>query len=164
MSNEPASAPCYANEVDDAYMGYSPRDEILAALNAFLETERAVMKSALATARQASNSALAGLMRTVGTDAAHGCAILRRRIRWLGGTPSRRACALQDRALARADPHERLSVLIRGQTVLVRRLEALLPRLRQEGLSVELRVLADTHRGTINAAEAVLKGNPPVRD
>src|SRR3546814_9226917 len=42
MTNELSSPICYGPQADDAYMGYAPRDEILAALKELLEAERAI--------------------------------------------------------------------------------------------------------------------------
>src|SRR3546814_11651849 len=41
MTNELSSPICYGPQADDAYMGYAPRDEILAALKELLEAEHA---------------------------------------------------------------------------------------------------------------------------
>src|SRR3546814_15173863 len=42
MTNELSPPICYGPQADDAYMGYAPRDEILAALKELLEAERAI--------------------------------------------------------------------------------------------------------------------------
>lgn len=162
MSGEPASPVCYAAEADDAYMGYAPRDEVLAALNELLEAERAGAKVALASARAAAGIPYRDLMRTVRADEARWCAMLSRQVRRLGGAASRRTGGFHAKALAFADPVERLAFLNRGQAWVVRRLEALIPRVRDDALHADLREMLESHRANIARAAAMIEAGPSV--
>lgn len=161
MSNKPASPPCYAAEADDAYMNYASRDELLAALNELLEAERAGTRVALASVKTTATASYAALMRKVRADEAHWCAMLSRQIRRLGGTPSRTTGAFHGMAMAIADPFERLAFLNRGQAWVVRKLDALTPRVRDDDLHRDLRDMAEKHRANIDLAEDFLKESEP---
>ncbi|AMK23058.1 hypothetical protein GG804_18635 [Sphingomonas histidinilytica] len=164
MSDEPASPVCYAAQADDVYMGYAGRDELLAALNELLEAERAGARVALASAKAAASPPHAALMRTVRADEARWCAMLARQIKRLGGMPSRRTGGFHGKAMAIADLAERLAFLNRGQSWVVRKLEALTPRVRDEGLHADLRAMLDSHKVNIALAEAFLKTIAPSGD
>ncbi|HEX7853284.1 MAG TPA: DUF6306 domain-containing protein [Sphingobium sp.] len=152
MTNEPSSPVCYASEADDTYMGYAARDEILAALGELLEAERAGAKVALASSKVPSDEAYIALMRGVRVDEARWCAMLSRQIRRLGGTPSRKTGVFHQKALAITDPHERLAFLNRGQAWVVRKIETLTPRVRDDHLHRDLQAMLESHRINILAA------------
>jgi hypothetical protein len=156
MSGERASPVCYAADADDAYMGYAPRDEILAALNILLEAERAGARVALASVADAADSDHAAMMRAVRADEARWCAMLSRQIRRLDGVPSRRCGAFYGKAMAIADPVERLAFLNRGQAWVVRKLVELMRQVRDDALHADLRRMAESHDVNIAAAAAFL--------
>lgn len=154
--NEPSSPTCSAADADDVYMGYAGRDEILSALNDLLEAERAGARIAAESARTRSPPGFAELMRHVRADEAHWCAMLDGHIRCLGGSPSHRTGDFHARAMAIADPAERLSFLNRGQQWVVRKLEALMPRIRDDRLHADLAEMAQRHRDNVAGADDLL--------
>jgi hypothetical protein len=156
MTNEPSSPPCYASEADDAYMGFAPRDELLAALNELLEAERAGARVAQASRKGVPDRDFSELMRTVRADEAHWCAMLSRHIQLLGGTPSRKTGAFFGKAMDIADRRQRTAFLNKGQSWVVRKLEALMPRVRDEGLHADLLEMAERHRLNIALADTFL--------
>ncbi|SCW34884.1 hypothetical protein SAMN02927924_00100 [Sphingobium faniae] len=158
MTDEPASPPCYAAGCDDAYMGYAGREEIVAALNELLEAERAGARVALKAAKEGPEPAYSELMRDVRGDEARWCAMLSRQLKRLETAPSRRTGAFYGKAMAIAEPWERLAFLNRGQSWVVRKLEALTPRVRDEGLHRDLRAMLESHRVNIERAGALLDG------
>lgn len=157
MTNEPSSPACYAADADDAYMGYAGRDELVPALNELLEAERAGAKVALASGRGAADPAFAELMHGVRADEARWCAMLSRQLKRLEATPSRKTGAFYKKAMAIADPRERVAFLNRGQGWVVRKIEALLPRVRDDGLHADLREMLENHRGNIARADRMLQ-------
>lgn len=159
MTNEPSSPVCYGAQADDAYMGYAPRDEILAALNELLEAERAGARAALASARSKVASPYRDLMLAVRADEARWCAMLSGQIKRLGGTPSRKTGGFYAKALAISGALDRLAFLNRGQGWVVRKLEALTPRIRDDVLYADLRAMLDSHRTNIDRACAFLDPN-----
>lgn len=167
MTNKPSSPVCYAVEASDAYMGYADRDEILAALNELLEAERAGARVALDSSKAKDPAGYTELMRRVRKDEAHWCAMLARHIKCLGGTPSRKTGAFLGKAMAISDPNERLAFLNRGQAWVVRRLEKLMPHVRDDALHAGLKAMAEKHRVNIDLTEAFLarkRTAPPSED
>jgi hypothetical protein len=161
MSDDRTSPVCYGAEADDVYMGYAPRDEIVAALNELLEAERAGARVALASVGDAVSADHAAMMRLVRADEARWCAMLSRQIRRLGGTPSRKCGAFRGKAMAIADPIERLAFLNRGQAWVVRKLVELMRRVRDDALHADLRDMLESHRVNIDGAAAFLDANGP---
>lgn len=157
MTNKPSSLVCYASEASDAYMGYADRDEILAALNELLEAERAGARVALDSSKAKDPVGYTELMRHVRKDEAHWCAMLTRQIRRLGGAPSRKTGAFRSKAMAIAEPLERLAFLNRGQLWVINKLEKLILRIRDDALHAELKEMADRHRENIIKAETFLE-------
>ena len=123
-----ASPACLAHEMDDGYMGYATRDELLLALNELLEAERAGARVTLRTTQevsQALKTTMVGLQR----DEARWCGVLTKSIQHLQGTPSAKTGGFYEKAMAISDVAERLAFLNRGQGWVVRKLEGLLPRI-----------------------------------
>jgi len=167
MTNKRSSPVCYAEEASDVYMGYADRDEVLGALNELLEAERAGTRVASSSRREATLTGYAALMQDVGQDEAHWCAMLTRQIQRLDGSPSHNTGAFFEKAMVISDPLERLVFLNRGQAWVVRKLEKLLPRIRDDALHADLKSMAEKHRVNINLAEAFLQKNqavPPTKD
>lgn len=156
MSDERASPVCYGAGADDVYMGYANRDDLLAALNELLEAERAGARVALASLQDAAGPDHEKMMRAVHADEARWCAMLSREIRRLDGKPSRKCGAFYGKAMAIADPVERLAFLNRGQIWVVRKLSELMRGVRDDDLHAELRRMAESHRENINAAKEFL--------
>lgn len=162
MTNEPSSPACYSAGAGDAYMGYATPAEIVPLLNELLEAERAGARVAL-EARSAASAAYAELMRAIHGDEARWCAMLSRHIKRLGGTPSRKTGAFHEKAMAIADPLDRLAFLNRGQDWVVRKLQALAPQVRDESLHRDLHDMLASHTSNIEKAETVLHTVIPQR-
>ncbi|WP_395396113.1 DUF6306 domain-containing protein (plasmid) [Novosphingobium sp. BL-8A] len=153
MTDQPSSSPCYASQGADAYMGYASRDELLAALNELLEAERAGARVASASAKALGDSDFSQLMERVRSDEAHWRAMLAAHIRRLGAMPSRRTGAFFEKAMEIADPLERLAFLNRGQAWVVRKLDILMPRVRDDSMHADLQEMAARHRSNIDLAQ-----------
>src|SRR3546814_8980732 len=78
-------------------------------------------------------------------DEARWCAMLAGQIKRLGGSPSGACGAFYDKVMALDEPVERLALLNRGQGWVVRKLDAMIPRVKDEVLHADLRELADSH-------------------
>lgn len=161
MTGDRASPVCYAGNADDAYMGYAGREEILFALNALLEAERAGARVALASMRDAEGAEHAALMRGIRADEARWCKMLSGQIRRLGGAPSRCCGAFHGKAMAIADPMERLAFLNRGQAWVVRKLVELMRVVRDDVLHADLARMRESHHANIDGAAAFLKRASP---
>lgn len=158
MTDDLSSSPCYADGADDVYMGYAARDEIIAALNELLEAERAGARVALASRKGAADTPYGALMATVRTDEARWCAMLSRHLKRLGAMPSGKTGAFYAKAMAIEAPLDRLTFLNRGQAWVVRKLEGLIPRVRDGYLHRELNDMLAAHRTNIEAAANYLQG------
>ena len=156
MSDERASPVCYGADADDVYMGYASRDDLLAALNELLEAERAGARLALVSLQDAVGPDHEKMMRAIHADEARWCAMLSHQIRRLDGKPSRNCGAFYGKAMAIADPVERLAFLNRGQIWVVRKLSELIRGVRDDDLHAELRRMAESHRENIDAANEFL--------
>src|SRR3546814_7896767 len=78
-------------------------------------------------------------------DEARWCAMLAGQIKRLGGSPSGACGAFYDKVMALDEPVERLALLNRGQGWVVRKLDAMIPRVKDEVLRADLREMADSH-------------------
>jgi len=145
-----ASPACFAHEADDRYMGYAGREELLAALNELLEAERAGARVALRTvAPLASDADLKPLVMAIHRDEARWCGVLTRTIRRLRGIPSPNTGVFYDKAMAITEIPARLAFLNRGQAWVVRKLQALLPTVRDAALEADLAAMLAAHQRNI---------------
>src|SRR3546814_10803699 len=71
-----SSPPCYAAEMDAAYAGYLPSEELIVALNVLLESERAGAKVLARFRREAPDAPATRLLEEVGRDEARYVALL----------------------------------------------------------------------------------------
>jgi hypothetical protein len=132
--------------------------DVAAALNELLEAERAGARVALASRDAPGSAAQRALLRAVHADEARWCAMLTEQIERLGAIPSERCGAFYEKAMAIADPVERLHFLNRGQAWVVRRLEALIPRVQEATLQAALAEMLASHRANIDRTTDVLPG------
>ena len=130
------------------------RDEVLVALNELLEAERAGARVAMETARDMPPCALTTLVQEVHTDEVRWCSMLMRNIKVLEGTASSATGAFWGKAMAIADVDQRLSFLNRGQAWVVRRLEALIPRVQDARIQADLAQMLEAHRTNIERVDA----------
>lgn len=145
-----ASPACFAHEADDRYMGYAGQEELVVALNELLEAERAGARVALRTMAQvASDADLKALVTVIHRDEARWCGVLTRAIRRLRGIPSPNTGVFYDKAMAIAGIPARLAFLNRGQAWVVRKLQALLPTIRDAALEADLAAMLAAHQRNI---------------
>lgn len=130
------------------------RAELLAALNELLEAERAGARVAMETGREIHSQELAALVADIHKDEVHWCGMLMRTIKSLGATPSSATGAFHGKAMAIADVEDRLKFLNRGQAWVVRKLEALIPRLDVPQARADLEVMLQAHRQNIERVES----------
>ena len=130
------------------------RDEVLVALNELLEAERAGARVAMETARDMPPCALTTLVQDVHKDEVRWCSMLMRAIKTLEGTASSATGAFWGKAMAIPDLEQRLDFLNRGQAWVVRRLEALIPRIQDAQIRADLALMLDAHRSNIKRVDA----------
>jgi len=130
------------------------RDEVLVALNELLEAERAGARVAMETARDMPPCALTTLVHDVHQDEVRWCSMLMRTIKALEGTPSSETGSFWGKAMAIPDLEQRLNFLNRGQAWVVRRLEALIPRVQDAQVRADLGAMLEAHRRNIERVDA----------
>jgi hypothetical protein len=156
--NEPTSPACYANEADDAYMGFATKAEIAAFLNELLEAERAGTGVALKSATAAEGTPFADLLRDVHRDEARWCAMLLRQLKTIDEPASTKVGAFEGKAMAIEGLADRIAFLNRGQGWVVRKLKQMLPKVRDDGLHRDLDEMLQSHETNIARANAALGG------
>ena len=145
-----ASPPCLMHEVDPAYFGAMPNDELLVQLlNTLLEAERAGVRVTAAYGAEAADPAARTALREVGLDEARFCAMLTRHVARLGGVASKATGAFVDKALAVSGDAPRLDFLNRGQGWIVKRLKEALPKIADAQLHADLADMLDVHERNI---------------
>jgi len=144
-----ASSPCYADE-----MRYEPygQGELLSLLNELLESERAGARGLNELSKRPHPPELVSLLQSLAQDEGRFCAMLRRHIKRLGGTPSDATGAFFEKLITREGLAAQFSLLDRGQSAVVRMLAEMLPRLRDEALQADLQEMHDVHVDNISHA------------
>ncbi len=139
-----------------ASLDEADRAAVLASLNELLEAERAGARVAMETGREVHATELATLVGDIHRDEVRWCGMLMRVIKALGATPSSATGAFHGKAMAIVDVRERLMFLNRGQAWVVRKLEALIPRMADPTHLAELQSMLDAHRQNIDRVESRL--------
>lgn len=155
------SPPCYLREVDPAYAGYLTKPEVLELLNELLEGERAGVRAATHCLTESTNRETHAALRRIAIDEARFCAMLSRHIRDLGGMPSPATGLFYGKLMAIAEFPKRLAFLNRGQGWVVRKLRDTLPRVQDDRLYDDLKVMLQAHELNINRCDRVLKIDQP---
>jgi hypothetical protein len=150
--NSPA---CSMHEADDVYMGFAPREELIAFLNELLAAERAGTKVATVS-RSSTPETLGRFLSRLARDEARCCSMLAGHIAALGGVATTEVGAFYRSAMAIADIKLRLGFINHGQGSVVRRLKDMLPRIRDERLHADLQEMLRTHKRNIDLAKAAL--------
>lgn len=137
-----ASPPCYLGELEDPAPAIPA--EVAVRLNELLEGERAGAKGIL-DMNVADDEALATVLDDVARDEARFCAMLRRHLTRLGYEPSRDVGVFYEKLASRPSLDDKLRLLDRGQSAVVRMLDALLPSIEDDELRIDLEEMRDTH-------------------
>lgn len=130
------------------------REEVLDALNELLEAERAGARVAMESGRDIPPSALATLVQDIHQDEVRWCGMLMRTIGSMQGTASSATGAFWGKAMAIPDLEQRLSFLNRGQAWVVRRLQGLIPRVRDAQVQADLAAMLEAHTRNIERVDA----------
>lgn len=131
-----------------------PRDELLAVLNELLEAERAGARVAMETGREITAPDDAALVADIHKDEVRWCGMLMRAIKALEATPSSVTGAFHGKCMAIAELNQRLAFLNRGQAWVVRKLQALIPRVEDAALRADLKEMLEAHHANIARVDA----------
>ena len=144
-----ASPPCFMHELDPEYLGYMSASEMIALLNLLLEGERAGPWGVAEMVKQTVGMADGATLRDIAKDEARFCAMLTRHITRLGGTPSVETGAFYQKPIALDTSPERVDLLYRGQTWVVRKLKDTLPKIGDSALHRDLKNMLEVHERNI---------------
>lgn len=159
MPQPPSSAEPTVPAADaPAVLAPLPREELLAALNELLEAERAGARVAMESARETPTPELTALVQDIHKDEVRWCGMLMRTIQALEATPSSTTGAFHGKAMAIGDLGQRLAFLNRGQAWVVKRLQALIPRVEDPQVRTDLGEMLAAHHHNIERVEARLSG------
>lgn len=125
------------------------RDELLTELNELLEVERAGARVTIATAKEIAGGDLKPLVLAIHRDEARWCGVLTRAIHQLQGATSPKTGGFHNKAMAIRDLAARLAFLNRGQGWVVRKLNVLLPTIRDEAIHADLTAMLASHERNI---------------
>ena len=150
-----ASPPCLMHELDESWLGYLGRDEILEFLNLMLEGERAGARALGRISKKVPGSEMRDILSRVGRDEARFCAMLTRHIERLGGTPSPATGPFFDKLMAIEATKDQIDLLNRGQGWVVRKIEEVLPRIGDDALHADLKDMLDVHVRNIETCDNI---------
>jgi nitronate monooxygenase len=153
---EPSSPVCYAAQADDAYMGYATVDELAGELNILLEAERAGARVAARLVADAPDAEFNALAKVIHADEVKWCKALFHALVELNVEPSAKVGGFYESAMAVEGAEARLAFVNRGQGWVVRKLRALVPRIRDEALHATLREMLEAHVRNIDSANEAL--------
>ena len=157
-ADKPVSSPtCSAGDAPDDYMGFAERDELIAELNVLLEAERAGARVGARLIDQAKPDAeYLALAEVIHDDEVKWCRVLFAALTELGATPSETVGDFYGKTMSIEGFEDRIAFVNRGQGWVVRKLEKLLPRIRDDRLHAALREMLDAHVVNIAAADDTL--------
>ena len=153
---EAASPVCYARGAKDTYMGCLDREALIDALNELLEAERAGAQVGARLVTDTNDPELKALGHVIRADEVRWCSMLMAAIKALDAEPSPVIGAFYEKTMAIADVEARIAFVNRGQGWVVRKLGALLPQVRDDGLHIQLREMLVAHENNIESAQATL--------
>ena len=162
-TREYASPACSRHEFEGAEPAYFNRTELLALLNELLEGERAGARGLIEMQHDCDDSELGKLLHQVARDGARFCAMLGAHCARLGAEPSRATGVFFDKLRARATLAEKFVLLDRGQSAVVLRLEASIPRIEHDGLRTDFMEMRDVHIANIERCARYAGIEPGIR-
>jgi len=154
---ELSSPVCYAGQADDTYMGYADAAELATELNVLLEAERAGARVAARLTADAADAELKVLAKGIHADEVRWCRALFDALGDLGAEPSTKVGDFYEKAMAIGGMEARLAFVNRGQGWVVRKLRALVPRIRDPALHAVLSEMLRAHEVNIASANAALE-------
>lgn len=128
-------------------MGFLLRDEVIAELQVLLEAERAgarIARESAIEAQERDEAKISGLEHLL-ADETHCCKVLLGCLEHLGATPSQGIGDFYDKCMAIENLEDRLALVDKGQRWVLRKVEAILPRLDDVKLIDAMKDVRDRH-------------------
>ncbi|HEY5008347.1 MAG TPA: DUF6306 domain-containing protein [Caulobacteraceae bacterium] len=138
-------------------MSFAQRDELVDELTALLEAERAGARVGASLAAEAPDAEYRALSQVIQADEVKWARALFDALVALKAKPSEKVGDFYEKALTLTDFQDRLAFTNRGQGWVVRKLQALLPRIEDENLHEVLQSMLDAHVVNIASANDALQ-------
>ncbi len=138
-------------------MDLADRDELVSELTALLEAERAGARVGASLVAEAPDAEYKALSQVIQADEVKWARALFDALTALEAEPSDKVGDFYEKAIAVADFQDRLAFTNRGQGWVVRKLQALLPRIDDQGLHEVLQSMLDAHVANIASANDALQ-------
>lgn len=152
---EYASPPCFQHELEGPAAMISV--DVAARLNELLEGERAGTMGVL-DMNTVVGEELRAVLDAVAKDEARFCSMLRRHLVRHGYEPSKEVGVFYEKLAKRRTLEDKLRLLDRGQSAVVRALDDLVPSISDVALRDDLEEMRDTHIRNIEACAKYLNG------
>jgi hypothetical protein len=130
--------------------------EIVDLLNQLVEGERAGARGLIDLDTEVQDATLRELLTIVAKDEARFCAMLSHHVVRLGATPSRATGVFYDKLKARETLADKLKLLDRGQSAVVRMLVDAIPRITDTALRDDLDEMREVHARNIESCAKYL--------
>lgn len=153
-----ASSPCYSGEICNGYGGYADFEEIRDTLESLLAAERAGAKVCALSMKIAPDSDWSDILRSIHRDEVSSCKLVLQCMVLVGLEPHNRIGDFVEKCLAIPDFIDRMRLLNKGQSWVVRTLDELLPRLESSALRVRLLEMKNEHLENIDLLNMQLDG------
>lgn len=144
-NNEPASSPCSIGEAGDIYGGYADRGELEQALITLLEAERAGAQVCSLSLKDTESTEWKKFLKGVHRDEVSSCNLIIDCLEHLGIEPNEEVGSFVEKCMAITHFRDRMKLLNKGQSWVVRKLDELLPRLQSEYLRDRLLRMKNDH-------------------
>lgn len=148
-----ASSPCSAHEFEQPSLS---REETISLLNELIAGERAGAVGIIEMARNTPEPEHNALLQTVAKDEARFCAMLSHHVTRLGGEPNRDTGVFAEKLAKRETLDDKLALLDKGQSVVVKMLAEAIPRIEDPQLRHDLTTMHDVHVVNITRCNALI--------
>jgi hypothetical protein len=138
-------------------MSFAERDELVDELTALLEAERAGARVGASLAAEAPDAEYKALSQVIQADEVKWARALFDALVALKAKPSEKVGDFYEKALTLTDFQDRLAFTNRGQGWVVRKLQALTPRVEDQNLRAMLQAMLDAHVVNIASANDTLQ-------
>lgn len=150
-----ASPPCSAHEFEQPSLS---REEILSLLNELIAGERAGAVGIIEMAGNTPEPDHNTLLQEVAKDEARFCAMLSHHVTRLGGEPNRDTGAFAEKLARRETLNDKLALLDKGQSVVVKMLDEAIPGIEDPQLRQDLTTMRDVHVVNITRCNELIAG------
>ncbi|MAL80817.1 MAG: hypothetical protein CMN55_17235 [Sneathiella sp.] len=134
-------------------------EDILELLNILLEAERAGARAVQVLSKQTRDAVTGETLQEIAVDEGRFCVMLNQHINRLGGRPSKKTGDFFEKLMALEQFDDKLDLLDRGQSWVVRKIRGALARIGDEKLHADLLDMLKVHEINIKSAASLRKAD-----